>query len=291
MRTSIPEVGNMKLFALALAITLGLTACGSAALGGGDATDTQSNVGTVTSTQDEASASPEATASPTATTAAPTATATAEPTATSVPAQTVSDTRCGGSLEGCFSYSEMNEYLSDIVPMVEQYFATAYPDISEPHVVYIPTGRIARTYCGTSNSDAYEYCTGSSTIYIGQDLLWAFYQQAGDAAPAVALAHEWGHHLQYSLGVQSGQTQAGAIAFENQADCVSGAWAQYADDQGWLETDDDLADIETLMEFIGSRESRARDHGTTAERVEAFNASYEGGIAACNAYFPDSPIG
>jgi predicted metalloprotease len=107
----------------------------------------------------------------------------------------------------------------------------------------------------------------------------------------VALAHEWGHHLQYMLGVRYGGTQAGAIAYENQADCVSGAWAQYADEQGWLETDDDIGDVETLMQLIGSRESRARDHGTSAERAEAFNLSYEGGIAACNAYFPESPVG
>jgi predicted metalloprotease len=185
----------------------------------------------------------------------------------------------------------MGECVSAIIPMVQQYFTTAYEGLPEPEIVYIPNGRVARTYCGVSTSEAYEYCTANRTIYIGQDLVWAFYRQAGDAAPAVALAHEWGHHLQSMLGVRYGGTQAGAIAFENQADCVSGAWAQYADEQGWLETDDDIGDVETLMQLIGSRESRARDHGTAAERAEAFELSYEGGIAACNAYFPSSPLG
>ena len=279
------KVGHMKLFALALLTTVGLTAaCGSAVLGGGDDTsDAQNAV--------RPSASETGTPSTASNTAVATATATPEPTATSVPAQTVSNDKCGGSLEGCFTFNEMDQYLSDIIPMVQQYFETAYPDLADPHVVYIPDGRAARTYCGVSDSEAYEYCTGDQTIYIGQDLIWAFYHQAGDAAPAVALAHEWGHHLQANLGVQYGRSQASEIAFENQADCVSGAWAQYANGQGWLETDDDLGDIETLMEFIGSRESRTRDHGTTAERVEAFNSSYDNGIAACNAYFPDSPIG
>jgi predicted metalloprotease len=274
----------MKLFALALLTTVGLTAaCGSAVLGGGDDT------GYATSAV-ETSAAPDPEA-PSATSSA-TATATPEPTATSVPAQTISDDKCGGSLEGCFSYDEMDEYLGDIIPMVQQYFETAFPDVPDPEVVYIPDGRAARSYCGVSDSEAYEYCSGDQTIYIGQDLLWAFYNQAGDAAPAVALAHEWGHHLQFSEGVDyDGRSQAGAIAFENQADCISGAWAQYANDQGWLETGDDLSDIETLMEFIGARESRARDHGTTPERVEAFNSSYEDGISACNAYFPNSLVG
>jgi len=58
-----------------------------------------------------------------------------------------------------------------------------------------------------------------------------------------------------------------------------------------VETDDDLGDIESLMRFIGARESRARDHGTTAERADAFELSYAEGIEACNAYFPDSPLG
>ena len=260
----------MRLFAIALALTLSLTACTSAAM--------DANNESRATTQTTATEPPEETPTP-------------EPTATEAPPQTVSDDRCGGSLEGCFSYDEMDEYVSAIIPMVQEYFATAYGDLPEPETVYIPDGYRARTYCGVSDSQAYEYCTGDQTIYIGQDLIWAFYRQAGDAAPAVALAHEWGHHLQFLLGVSYSGTRASAITFENQADCVSGAWAKYANDQGWLETEDDLGDTETLMQLIGSRESRARDHGTTAERVEAFDLSYEGGIEACNAYFPDSPLG
>jgi predicted metalloprotease len=265
----------MRLFAVALAITLSLTACGAALDGGGGSTP--AGVETAASTGSEAPP-------------AATSTVVPEPTATAEPPQTVSDERCGGSLEGCFTYDEMDEYVAAILPMVQQYFTTAYEGLPEPEVVYIPSGRAARGYCGVSTSEAYEYCSADQTIYVGQDLIWAFYRQAGDAAPAVALAHEWGHHLQFMLDVPFAQTRAEAIAFENQADCIAGAWAQYADGQGWLE-DDDLSDIETLLQLIGSRESRARDHGTTAERSEAFELSYEGGIAACNAYFPDSPLG
>jgi predicted metalloprotease len=199
---------------------------------------------------------------------------------------------CGGSLEGCFSYDEMAEYVNAVIPMVAQYFETHYEGVPAPRdIVYIPSGYTARSYCGVSNSQAYEYCTGDQTIYVGQDLIWAFYRQAGDAAPAVALAHEWGHHLQNMLEVPFARTQSQAIAFENQADCISGAWASYADDEGWLETDDDVADVDTLLQLIGSRESRSRDHGTSAERADAFESGFGRGIESCNAYFPDSPIG
>ncbi len=214
------------------------------------------------------------------------------PAATQTPdAGDAASQRCGGgSLEGCFSYYEMGEYLDAVTPMVAQYFEETYPRVRPPRdIVYIPSGRAARTSCGTSNSYAYEYCPANQSIYIGQDLLWQFYAGAGDAAPAIGLAHEWGHHLQTMLGV-SAASRTEAIDFENQADCVSGAWAKYANQQGWLEGDDDLRDMTTLLDAIGSAEGPRRDHGTAAEREAAFDAAYDKGIKACNEFFPDSPL-
>jgi len=194
------------------------------------------------------------------------------------------------SLEGAFTYGEMPAYLDAVAPMVVQFYREQYADIPDPRLVYIASGRIARGGCGSLRSDAFAYCAAGQTVYVGQDLLWAFYRQAGDTAPAIALAHEWGHHVQYYRGVPYGRTAAESVDFENQADCLSGAWARYADEQGWLETEDDLADVETLMRFIGSAESSRRDHGTTAERAEAFQLAYAGGAPACNAFFPDEPV-
>ena len=213
------------------------------------------------------------------------------PAATQTPdAGDAASQRCGGgSLEGCFSYYEMGEYLDAVTPMVAQYFEETYPRVRAPRdIVYIASGRAARTACGTSNSYAYEYCPANQSIYIGQDLLWQFYAGAGDAAPAIGLAHEWGHHLQTMLGVSAGSRKA--IDFENQADCVSGAWAKYANEQGWLEGDDDLRDMTTLLDAIGSAEGPRRDHGTAAEREAAFEVAYDKGIKACNEFFPDSPL-
>jgi predicted metalloprotease len=194
------------------------------------------------------------------------------------------------SLEGAFTYYEMSDYLDAIAPMVAQFYEEEYPDIPDPKLVYIPSGRATRGACGYSDSTAYEYCSGSGTIYVGQDLLWAFYDDAGDAAPAIALAHEWGHHIQNYRGVPFANTAAKSVEFENQADCLSGAWARYADEQGWLETEDDLDDVGRLMQFIGSSETSRRDHGTTAERSAAFESAYEDGATACNAFFPDEPV-
>ena len=242
------------LLALALTLSLAAVACGS------------TNGSSVTQTAPP----PEATA--------PAPTPTAQP---AEPPQ---------SLEGRFSYGEMDQYLSAIEPMVQQFYDEQYPDLPDPRLVYIPSGRVARTACGGSDGTAYEYCGGNQTIYVGQDLLWAFYRQAGDAAPALALAHEWGHHVQVMLGVPFASTAAQSVNFENQADCFAGAWARYADNQGWLETEDDLQDVGKLMQLIGSGESSQRDHGTVAEREAAFEKSYDGGLKACNAYYPNDPV-
>jgi predicted metalloprotease len=220
----------------------------------------------------------------------PTASAPA-PTATAPTSGTTVSSVCGGSLEGCFAYAEMGDYLDVITPMVARFFEASYPKAPEPRVVFVPRGRATRSACGASTSQAYEYCPANQTIYIGQDLLWTFYRRAGDAAPALGLAHEWGHHLQFVMDVPDARTAAQQIKVENQADCISGAWAKYAKEQGWLEDPDDVRDVETLLQAIGSREGPGRDHGTVAERKAAFDVSYRDGIKACNAYFPNAPVG
>jgi predicted metalloprotease len=103
----------------------------------------------------------------------------------------------------------------------------------------------------------------------------------GDAAPVVGLAHEYGHHLQSYLRLPYPRTARDSVRYENQADCIAGAWAKYASEKGWLEEADDLKDIEGLMRAIGSRESSYRDHGTTSERATAFNEGYKAGLKAC----------
>ena len=260
----------MKLLAVALALSLALAGCN--AMPNDSADDVPTDAAPSTSV-------PAATRTPVVT-----------PTAVPSPTPAASSICGGGSLEGCFSYSQMDDYLNAITPMVAQFFETSYPSVPLPRVAFIPSGRAAREACGIGDSDAYEYCSADGTIYIGQDLLWAFYKQAGDAAPAIGLAHEWGHHLQSELGVPSARTAAQSVTYENQADCISGAWARYAGEQGWLEPKDDLQDVQTLLQDIGSREGPGRDHGTSAEREQAFNSAYDGGIAACDAYFPNNPI-
>jgi predicted metalloprotease len=203
---------------------------------------------------------------------------TPEPTATPQPV----------SLEDRFGYNQMPQFLDAILPMVRQFFESEYPDLPAPRdVVLAPSGRAGRGACGVYDDQAFEYCGANQTIYIGQDLLWPFYSRFGDAAAAIAIAHEWGHHLQTRARVGFPNSNSQSVRFENQADCVAGAWARYADQQGWLERPDDLQDVDGLLVAIGARETSRRDHGTAAERRSAFNAGFARGLEACNQYSLD----
>jgi hypothetical protein len=107
--------------------------------------------------------------------------------------------------EGCFTESaDMSYFFSQIVKWIRQYSANTYKSMPDPdkwHFVTLgdsgfegctsPAGDRA-TYTDQSS----EYCPFDRIIYVGEWMMWAFYTSMGDAAPAVGVAHEWGHHLQ-----------------------------------------------------------------------------------------------
>jgi predicted metalloprotease len=86
---------------------------------------------------------------------------------------------------------------------------------------------------------------------------------SGDGAAAFAVAHEWAHHVQHTVGVYDFfvTDQAAYIEAENQADCIGGAFLAHLRDQGILERDD-YADVSAVLPKIASAESDVyRDHG------------------------------
>jgi predicted metalloprotease len=199
---------------------------------------------------------------------------------------------CGSaSLEGCFAFRQMPEFLDRVLPMVQQFFREHYPRLAVPKDVrLVLSGETGLSPCrdasgqrGRYTDASFEYCGANSTIYVGQDTLWAFYR-IGDAAPVLAIAHEWAHHVQTEIGVRFPRTPAESVNFENQADCMAGAWAKYAREKGWLEYPDDVQDISSLVRAIGSREGLGRDHGTARERNAAFQSGFDTGLTACNRY-------
>ena len=95
---------------------------------------------------------------------------------------------------------------------------------------------------------------------------------------------------QQQAGVPGPRTDAETLVHENQADCVSGAWLGYANDQRLLEKSD-VPVIEQYLNLIASSENDPnRTHGDFSERGSALELGGERGIMACDSFYPDTPI-
>jgi hypothetical protein len=79
------------------------------------------------------------------------------------------------------------------------------------------------------------YCNQQGGDFIAWDepgLMVPYFEEYGDMANAVILAHEFGHGAQARLGLS--EEFPLTIESELQADCFAGAWAGWADEQGLL---------------------------------------------------------
>lgn len=212
----------------------------------------------------------------------------------------------GGSHEGCHNKADMETYLKHMLALISPMFDEVYGASNRPaNFFFIGTGETGEGNCVDPNGDPsygdqdYYYCPTDQSIYTGQEQLWDYYYDIGDAAPAIAYAHEWGHHIQEIMGVDNNLPQNATdehlrqhtIRSENQADCIAGVWLYYADTQGWLEYPDDIGDLEaTLQEIASSEANPKRTHGTLKERTESLLHGYNQGLLGCNAFFPNTPI-
>jgi predicted metalloprotease len=207
---------------------------------------------------------------------------------------TTTETRT--SMEGAYDYNTMDEYVDAVVgSFMTRWLNETWPRMSVPYVQYVASNESGPEACtdydgnpGEYSGYSYEYCPADLTVYVGQDTLWEFYSETGDAGPAMGMAHEFGHHVQYELGETPPSTAAESIDFENQADCIAGAWAQWMEEIEALDTEEnspngrsDLEDIELMFPIIASAEGEDRDHGTLEEREQAFTDGYTGGESAC----------
>jgi predicted metalloprotease len=193
------------------------------------------------------------------------------------------------SLQGCYGFEQIADFYDEMTVWIGEFSKATYPDMSAPSYVYVESGTTVPTGCNVVlDSSAYAYCSLDDSVYVGQDQLWAFYSKQGDAAAAVGIAHEWGHHVQHVLGVAAAGRN-GLIAMENQADCIAGAWVGYIDGLGRLERDD-LNDINAILKVIGAAEGPGRVHGTLAERTAAVQTGLRSGLTGCNSFFPGRPV-
>lgn len=183
-------------------------------------------------------------------------------------------------------------------------FQQASAQYREPELVLF-TDRV-QSACGIAGAATGPfYCPTDQRVYL--DL--GFFRQlqrmgaSGDFAVAYVIAHEIGHHVQNLEGTLSQVQQMKqrlpqadanelSVRTELQADCYAGVWAYYA------ETERDLLEAGDVQEGIDAAAAVGDDriqgdaaspdsftHGTSAQRVEAFQSGFRSGdVRSCDTF-------
>ena len=190
----------------------------------------------------------------------------------------------------------MDEFLTAATKDVDAYWTRTFEGagLPEPRVTYhwIRAGESAPSACGTAMGDsAAAYCPADDTIYISEKFASDIYSGAldqalpgssqgfgrtlGDFAVAYIVAHEYGHQIQDELGVF--QQQLPTIAFELQADCYAGAWANSAYRENRLDDSDVQEALDAALAVGDFDTANPGHHGTPEQRRAAWLSGFESG--------------
>ncbi len=202
--------------------------------------------------------------------------------------------------------------VEDIQGVWGEAFQAAGRDYEETTLVLFEDG--VQTACGAASSQSGPfYCPGDRKVYL--DL--SFFRELsdrfgapGDFAQAYVIAHEFGHHVQTVLGIDTSvrqQQQANpdqandlSVRMELQADCFAGVWAHSVwtePGEGAVEsiTEEDVREGLAAAAAVGDDrilEQAGREvdpdlftHGTSDQRMEWFQKGFrEGSAESCDTF-------
>jgi predicted metalloprotease len=131
------------------------------------------------------------------------------------------------------------------------------------------------------------YCQSNETLYLDVPVMEQIAEEYGEIAVVLAMAHEWGHHVQFHFDLEADFGIDNAMELELMADCLAGLWlAQSAEDIG----ENDLVAVVTLyVELLGDPEEVPETdpgrHGSGTLRTHWFLTGYyqgdASGLGAC----------
>lgn len=185
-------------------------------------------------------------------------------------------------------------------------FAADNKQYKDPRLVLFRDG--TQSGCGIATTQVGpHYCPTDQTIYLDEtffDVLQQLGGSNGDVAQAYVIAHEAGHHVQNLTGTMEHVTASGeyertgsnslSVKLELQADCYAGLWAHSLKGKGVFD-DNEINEAILAAEAVGDDRIQSQTqgsinpetwtHGSSADRVEAFNKGYNtGDVGVCRAY-------
>jgi predicted metalloprotease len=188
-----------------------------------------------------------------------------------------------------FDYAQYTNTLEQVIGSLQAFWSQELPEsfgvaYSAPtRFVYYRPEQGPGPSCGGQQAPPRNafYCpAGDFIAWDETGLLIPYYVQAGDFAAAFVLAHEFGHAMQARLP----QKERPGILNELQADCFSGAWARYVQDQDLLtagDLDEATLAVFSARDLPGTDFTDPAAHGSGFERTRAFSDGYESGAASC----------
>ncbi|MCV7434707.1 neutral zinc metallopeptidase [Mycolicibacterium bacteremicum] len=194
----------------------------------------------------------------------------------------------------------VNQIAMQAIADLEQYWAQNYPDLYGEEFEQIAGGYYAVTEdsdpppCTTEAAEVAGnafYCKSEDVVaWDSQELLPDLQSRFGDFVIPVVMAHEFAHAVQ----ARSNFT-ARTVTRELQADCMAGAWAAHAQEDGIFEVssadlDTALAGILDLRDNPGTSKTDPDAHGSGFDRVGAFQDGFDNGLQRCKEYRDDEPM-
>lgn len=212
-----------------------------------------------------------------------------------------------GEFQGKDSYET---FVSTVLGSTNAYWKKAMlqenKPFTEPRLVLFRDA--TRSGCGVATTQVGpHYCPLDQTIYLDEtffDVLVQLGGSNGDVAQAYVIAHEAGHHAQQALGImdrvesdpayeRTGDNSL-SVKLELQADCFAGLWAHSLRDRNVFQPGDieqaikaaeAVGDDRIQASTQGSINPETWTHGSSAERVKAFNRGYDTGkLSVCREY-------
>jgi uncharacterized protein len=209
--------------------------------------------------------------------------------------------------------AELKDFVGFVVDDVQQSWTRAFANAEKPYeqTTLVIFEQATQTGCGVGSSQTGPfYCPLDRKVYLDLGFfreLRSRFGAPGDFAQAYVIAHEFGHHVQNILGVNTevrqeqqrdpGRANDLSIRLELQADCLAGVWAHSAYEQQLLESGDleeGLAAAAAVGDDRIQRQTSGRinpeqwTHGSSEQRVTWFKKGFDtGNPADCDSFEGD----